>query len=211
MPPPDVLGSRLRAERALSGTSLRELARRLGISASALSQIERGLAHPSLLTIVSLATELQLSLDDLLGVGRLSPRTASVGTVVNRGMSRETAELCPGVRCSTLANEPESGFQLLLACFEPAAAANLGQLPLSDNRGCLFAIVAAGSLQAVSPTGTACLAAGAAVELADTTEELRNASATAASVLLGCLGRDERSAEAAGATRGSSPARRRRG
>src|SRR4030095_7267462 len=50
-PPPAApaldLGGRLRAERLGQGIGLREMARRLGISASALSTIETRKAHPS--------------------------------------------------------------------------------------------------------------------------------------------------------------------
>jgi ribosome-binding protein aMBF1 (putative translation factor) len=61
----EALGSRLRAERERLDMSLRELARRIDVSPSLVSQIERGLAMPSVSTLWLLATELGLTLDEL--------------------------------------------------------------------------------------------------------------------------------------------------
>ncbi|TQS43400.1 helix-turn-helix domain-containing protein [Cryptosporangium phraense] len=56
----------LRAARKNRGLSLRELARRVGVSASLLSQIENGHSDPSVSTLYALVAELELSLDSLL-------------------------------------------------------------------------------------------------------------------------------------------------
>jgi len=69
------LGSRLRAERLRQGMSLREMARRLGVSASALSQIETGKAQPSVSKLFDIVNLLNTSLDGLL-VGDPAQRTA---------------------------------------------------------------------------------------------------------------------------------------
>src|SRR6266446_1776804 len=60
------LGPRLRLVRAERQLSVRELARRVGCSASLISQIERGVSVPSVGVLYSLATELGSSLDYLL-------------------------------------------------------------------------------------------------------------------------------------------------
>jgi mannose-6-phosphate isomerase-like protein (cupin superfamily)/DNA-binding XRE family transcriptional regulator len=60
------LGPRLRLAREESRLSVRELARRIGCSASLISQIERGVSVPSVGVLYSLATELGSSLDHLL-------------------------------------------------------------------------------------------------------------------------------------------------
>jgi len=60
------LGGRLRAERLRQGVSLREMARRLGISPSALSQIETGKARPSVSKLFDIVNLLNLSVDGLL-------------------------------------------------------------------------------------------------------------------------------------------------
>jgi transcriptional regulator with XRE-family HTH domain len=60
------LGARLRAERLRQGISLREMARRVGVSASALSQIETGKAQPSVSKLFDIVNLLDTSLDGLL-------------------------------------------------------------------------------------------------------------------------------------------------
>jgi len=59
------LGEQIRARRAALGISVRELARRLAVSPSLISQIERGKATPSVGTLYAITTELRLSLDEL--------------------------------------------------------------------------------------------------------------------------------------------------
>ncbi|HLI42746.1 MAG TPA: XRE family transcriptional regulator [Streptosporangiaceae bacterium] len=60
------MGPRLRLAREQRGLSVRELARRIGCSASLVSQIERGVSAPSVGVLYSLATELGSSLDYLV-------------------------------------------------------------------------------------------------------------------------------------------------
>src|SRR6516162_8551106 len=60
------LGPRLRLVRGSRQLSVRELARRVGCSASLISQVERGVSVPSVGVLYSLATELGSSLDYLL-------------------------------------------------------------------------------------------------------------------------------------------------
>src|SRR5919204_3720910 len=78
------VGQELRAQREEKGLSLRELARRLGISPSALSQIETGKSRPSVSTLYSIVTELGISLDELFG-----------GDQHARGRAREPADAPP--------------------------------------------------------------------------------------------------------------------
>ena len=59
------VGRRIRTRREDSNMSLREFARRLGISASAVSQIETGKSRPSMTTLYAVIDELGLSVDDL--------------------------------------------------------------------------------------------------------------------------------------------------
>src|SRR4029077_1580262 len=74
------LGPRLRLVRASRRLSVRELARRVGCSASLISQIERGVSVPSVGVLYSLATELGSSLDYLLFGSGAGPGGGSAGT-----------------------------------------------------------------------------------------------------------------------------------
>jgi transcriptional regulator with XRE-family HTH domain len=60
------VGGLIRRERERQRLSLRELARRVGVSASMLSQVETGRTRPSVSTIYAIAAELGLSIDALL-------------------------------------------------------------------------------------------------------------------------------------------------
>jgi transcriptional regulator with XRE-family HTH domain len=71
------LGSRLKHRRLLSGMSLRELARQLGVSPSFVSQLENGKSQPSVATLYSLAQLLDVSIDELFAAeGAVTPAPA---------------------------------------------------------------------------------------------------------------------------------------
>lgn len=60
------VGMRLRAAREQTSMSLRELARRVGVSPSFMSQVELGRTAPSVGTLYAIARELGLSLDTVM-------------------------------------------------------------------------------------------------------------------------------------------------
>jgi transcriptional regulator with XRE-family HTH domain/quercetin dioxygenase-like cupin family protein len=75
------VGERLRARRRERRLSLRDLAGRLGVSPSLISQIERGRARPSVSTLYAIVAELDVSLDELLFNDVWPPdRTAATAT-----------------------------------------------------------------------------------------------------------------------------------
>ncbi|HWP62695.1 MAG TPA: XRE family transcriptional regulator [Candidatus Binatia bacterium] len=76
------IGGRLREARRERRLSVRELARRLGVSSSLISQIERGRANPSVSTLYAIASELDVSLDELLFNDRRSAEVAPAGGAV---------------------------------------------------------------------------------------------------------------------------------
>ena len=82
------LGPRLRLVRASRQLSVRELARRVGCSASLISQIERGVSVPSVGVLYSLANELGSSLDYLLFGSGAGP-DAGAGAEAEAGAGTE--------------------------------------------------------------------------------------------------------------------------
>jgi transcriptional regulator with XRE-family HTH domain len=60
------LGARLRKAREESGIGLRELARRIGVSPSMLSQIETGKSEPSISTLFTIVSELSLPVNEIV-------------------------------------------------------------------------------------------------------------------------------------------------
>jgi transcriptional regulator with XRE-family HTH domain len=123
------LGARLRAERLGQGIGLREMARRLGISASALSQIETGKAQPSVSKLFDIVNLLGVSVDGLLAGSDGGPQM-----VVTRGHEgffslqrrgqHETLELESGVLWSRLTAGSFPGVEFLHVEYQPGACSS---------------------------------------------------------------------------------------
>jgi transcriptional regulator with XRE-family HTH domain len=132
----DGVGQRLRSERERHGVSLRELARRLEISPSALSQIETGRSRPSVGTLYAIVSELDMSLDELFGSQRTaaSARAADAAagseetgaTLVQRRDTRKGIELESGVRWERLTPTAEQDADFLYVVYEVGGASSRG-------------------------------------------------------------------------------------
>ena len=130
----DGVGQRLRAERERRGLSLRELARRLAISPSALSQIETGRSRPSVGTLYAIVSELDLSLDELFGSQRAAAAAAradgpgggeeSGATLVQRRDTRKGIDLESGVRWERLTPTAEPDADFLYVVYEVGGASS---------------------------------------------------------------------------------------
>jgi transcriptional regulator with XRE-family HTH domain len=146
---PSEVARRLRDAREKSGLSLRELARRLEISPSALSQIETGKSRPSVRTLYALVSQLNLSLDELFdnhngdsghvdqdlsegGLNRArpwpprgsTPSTGTGATPLQHADDRPHLELESGVRWERLTAEHDPLVDFLHVTYEPGGASN---------------------------------------------------------------------------------------
>lgn len=104
-----VVGERIRAVRLGRGMSLRELARRLNVSAGHISQVERGLVTPSISLVYAIASELSIGMNDLFGNNAGGhrkqeniTRTQGEELFVTRVGERRTIDLETGVRWELL-------------------------------------------------------------------------------------------------------------
>jgi transcriptional regulator with XRE-family HTH domain len=122
------VGAQLRVKRRENGMSLRELARRLDVSASLVSQIETGKSQPSVRTLHAIATELGLSLDEMLEQG--GPQA-----------QREPARSAPGQRWREIAIWGEAGVEFAIATYGPQATTSAP--PCGDRR---FGLLLSGEL-----------------------------------------------------------------
>jgi transcriptional regulator with XRE-family HTH domain len=129
--------------------SLRTLAKRLDISASALSQIETGKSRPSVRTLYAVVSELGISLDDLFdnhgtgAPGDARPATPGGDVVVGRGGTatdwmaaatsaqpllraedRPTLELDSGVQWERLTAEHDPMIDFLRVTYDPGSTSN---------------------------------------------------------------------------------------
>jgi transcriptional regulator with XRE-family HTH domain len=85
------VGRRLRAHREASRLSLRELARRLELSPSAISQIETGKSRPSVSTLYAIVSELGMSLDELFSGTNRDGQAAPAATGASAGSALPSA------------------------------------------------------------------------------------------------------------------------
>ncbi len=97
------VGALIRRERQRQGLSLRELARRVGVSASMLSQVETDRTRPSVSTIYAIATELGISIDALLS-DREAPDMDAAGAVAEGGAVGAAGPGGPGLADGSLAD-----------------------------------------------------------------------------------------------------------
>ena len=146
------VGSRLRAYRERAGIGVRELARRVGVSPSMISQIETGKTQPSVGTLYAVVTELAVSLDELFAPngavsGRDTSQDASVddaeqtaayergnfvvpagaaepGSPVQRADRRKAIRLAGGVRWDRLTAQHDREVDFLYVVYEPGAASS---------------------------------------------------------------------------------------
>jgi transcriptional regulator with XRE-family HTH domain len=131
------LGERLRDRRTDADVSLRELARRVGVSASLISQIETGKVQPSVSTLYALVEELGGSVDELLfGEAAVDeppaaggPAAAGLGSLlehpeippVQRAHDRKRIQLNSGVTWELLTSRAVPGIEFLHVLYEPGA------------------------------------------------------------------------------------------
>lgn len=133
------IGDRLRVARSARGLSLRALAERLGVSASLISQVERGRAKPSVNTLYAMARELDVSLDELLFVDTRPPverdgsrpAAPSAGdppirlrNPVQRAGDRRSIRLASGVVWERLTTESIPNVDFLYVTYEVGGASS---------------------------------------------------------------------------------------
>ena len=137
----DDVGQRLRSRREEARLSLRELARRLNISPSAISQIETGKSRPSVSTLYAIVSELGMSLDELFGATPAGAERKTVeleaaparpprpqaqapaeareeGSLVQRAATRTPIDLESGVRWERLTPNADPNADFLYVIYD---------------------------------------------------------------------------------------------
>jgi transcriptional regulator with XRE-family HTH domain len=137
------LGARVRAEREAAGVSVRGLAKRLDVSPSLLSQIERGLAQPSVGTLWAIVTELGLSLDALFAT---EPEPDSGrAALVQRASDRRAIDLEGGVRWERLTAAPDADASFAFVTYSPGGDSRADE-PAATHRGKEYGFLISGRL-----------------------------------------------------------------
>jgi transcriptional regulator with XRE-family HTH domain len=156
------IGDRIRSARESAKMSVRELARRVEVSASHVSQVERGLAQFSVRTLYSVVSELGVSMDSLFddtsavvpavdlsagarGQGATSEPLVDSGIVL-RVDHRPTIPLASGTRWERLTPRPESGAEFIEVVYAPAAEADLRTVSFAQHSSREYGVVVSGTL-----------------------------------------------------------------
>lgn len=144
-PAATALGARIRAQREAAGVSVRGLAGRLGVSPSLLSQLERGLAQPSVATLWAIVTELNLSLDALFAAPG-EDGDAGEPVLVQRAGTRTALELGGGVRWERLSAAPDPEAAFAFVTYQPGGTAAIDHPP-ATHLGKEYGYVVSGRLE----------------------------------------------------------------
>ena len=145
------VGGRLRAERERLGLSLRELARRVGVSPSLVSQIELDRVNPSVSTLYALVTELGMTMSDVFGdspseepvIRRL--REEDESGLAERPETRRVINLASGVRWERLTPQSDREVEFLYVVY-PVGAASCPEDALMTHGGKEYGYVSSGTL-----------------------------------------------------------------
>ena len=144
------VGSRLRTERERRGISLRELARRVGVSPSLVSQIELDRVNPSVSTLYALVTELGMTMSDVFGdSAQPAPRVVrgrqdGDGLVTQPG-TRRLINLASGVRWERLTPHSDPDVEFLYVVY-PVGAESCAEDALVTHGGREYGYVTSGTL-----------------------------------------------------------------
>jgi len=147
------VGSRLRQERERRGMSLRELARRVGVSPSLVSQIELDRVNPSVSTLYALVSELGMTMSDVFGdVPQAAPRInrsrdTDDDSLVTRPDTRRVINLASGVRWERLTPGPDERVDFLEVIYEPSGHSTDARRPLRHD-GHEYGLITSGILHA---------------------------------------------------------------
>jgi transcriptional regulator with XRE-family HTH domain len=160
----DEVGQELRTHREQRGLSLRELARRLSISPSALSQIETGKSRPSVSTLYSIVSELGISLDELFGgreSSRVRPKRSPARPAepeppaelprpdsgrLQKAAARQALELQSGVRWERLTAQPDPEADFLYVVYDVGGSSSQNDL-FMRHAGREYGLVLTGTLE----------------------------------------------------------------
>jgi transcriptional regulator with XRE-family HTH domain len=143
------VGYRLRAERNRLEISVRELARRVGVSPSLVSQIELDRVNPSVSTLYALVTELGMTMSDVFGDSRPESRVVRQppgGNGLAEGPeTRRVINLASGVRWERLTPYSDPEVEFLYVVY-PVGAESCPEDALMTHSGKEFGYVSSGSL-----------------------------------------------------------------
>ena len=147
---PSKIGGRLREERERRRISLRELARRVGVSPSLVSQIELDRVNPSVSTLWAIVTELGMTMSDVFGEAaperlHIAPSEGAEDGIVARPDTRRVINLASGVRWERLTPHSDPDVEFLYVVY-PVGAESSPEEALVTHGGREYGYVTSGTL-----------------------------------------------------------------
>ncbi|MDP5226507.1 MULTISPECIES: helix-turn-helix domain-containing protein [Arthrobacter] len=123
------VGERLRVLRQAAGISLRHLAKELGVSPSAVSQIERGKLQPSLGRVIAMTEALGVPLSSAFSTGDGGASTPGHDDVaVARAGEIQPTSFGKGVSLRRLSPKPVEQLEFFESIYPPGSASNDGAM-----------------------------------------------------------------------------------
>jgi len=210
-----LVGAQLRERRFERGMGLRELARRLDVSPSLVSQIETGKIQPSVRTLYAIVSELGLSLDEIFElVGETEPpapapaaqdpapapapvpaaspsgRPGGTAAVVHGADERRVIELETGVRWERMAAWEDPDVEFMVTVYGVGGSSSADG-KLMRHAGREFGLVLSGTLSVTVGFDDYVLGPGDSITFESTTpHRLRNDSDDEARAIWVTLGRN---------------------
>jgi transcriptional regulator with XRE-family HTH domain len=146
---PSQVGSRLREKREKLGVSLRELARRVGVSPSLVSQIELDRVNPSVSTLYALVTELGMTMSEVFGDSRPAEQVvrqrAGGNGLAERPETRRVINLASGVHWERLTPHSDPDVEFLYVVY-PVGAASCPEDALITHGGREYGYITSGTM-----------------------------------------------------------------
>jgi transcriptional regulator with XRE-family HTH domain len=139
------VGHRLRTERERLGIGLRELARRVGVSPSLVSQIELDRVNPSVSTLYAIVTALGITMSDVFGEQGEERVVQRRDGLAESPDTRRVINLASGVRWERLTRESDRDVEFLYVVY-PVGAESCPEDALTTHGGREYGYVSSGTL-----------------------------------------------------------------
>jgi transcriptional regulator with XRE-family HTH domain len=138
-----VIGQKIRELRKHRGITLKEFSQKVGVTASLISQVERGVAVPSISSLKKISDALGISISFFFD-DKARPELAHTFSPVVKKGERKILHPCPGVTYELLSRNLQGRIEFLLATYE--VGADTGDKPYT-HRGEECALVLRGKLE----------------------------------------------------------------
>lgn len=132
-----VIGARLRALRLTQGLTVAALSERTGVSAGAISHIERGTTSPSIRTLMNITNTLGVSFGDLFAdVGQ--PGAASLDFVIRKQARKHLRFWRTGISKELLTDVTQIDIEVLMLTIEPGGDTGEAYIHRGEEAGVLL-------------------------------------------------------------------------